>query len=139
MRILSTELVVAADQVQTLALVGVCREGHRDVLICKNQQVIPSQQFWIKAGLTALSLGPPAVRDELELQAAGSDVVLQELTLDAVHVRIYGQGVCAGGDVGLWVDGAGVEGRLLQEVTAAPHKETETETRDKKSSINGFI
>lgn len=92
----------------------------------ETQQGIASEQFWVKAGLTALSLGPPAVRDGEELQAAGSDVVLQELALEAVHVGISGQGVCAGGDVGLWVDAAGGEGRLLQQVTAAPHEETDT-------------
>lgn len=70
----------------------------------------------MKDDLTAASRWPPAVRYVSVLQAAGSVIGIQELTVQFVHCRIFAHSVNAGGDVGLWVDetATGGERRLLE-------------------------
>lgn len=72
--------------------------------------------------LTAAGLGPPVLQCDVAFQAAGLGVSLQKLAVEAVHLWVFAQSVCAGGYVGLWVSVvvASGEGSLHHEITAVP-------------------
>lgn len=71
--------------------------------------------------LTAAGHWPPGLQVHVQVQAADSGVVLEELTVQAIHRWVSAQSVLAGVDVRHRIDVIMTvgEGLLLQEMTAA--------------------